>query len=218
MFGITAFAQSPFAALGGVSYAVNLAETFTSTDVYGGSVAFSGITAESFALSDSDGTATFNFYVNITESFNADTEQNNVSVYPVSLLEGFSLTTELEFGYLYFVDVEDFVTLEDTPNVSSLFTSAVSETLTVSEDLTGGFYYGVDVPEDITLTETQTVQTDFGPTVAETVTVNEEVLSNAIFNPSMLETMTLTDAPIGRGWFRIVDDQNPNWTPINNNQ
>jgi hypothetical protein len=40
MFGITAFAQSPFSALGGTAFAVAVDESFTSTDVYAGPVAF----------------------------------------------------------------------------------------------------------------------------------------------------------------------------------
>jgi len=48
MFGISAFAQSPFAALGGNAFPVDLAESFTLSDVYAAQVAFEGLYDESF--------------------------------------------------------------------------------------------------------------------------------------------------------------------------
>ena len=42
MFGISTFAQSPFASLGGTAYPVDLAESFTLSDVFAGPGAFAG--------------------------------------------------------------------------------------------------------------------------------------------------------------------------------
>ena len=44
MFGISTFAQSPFASLGGTAYPVSVAESFTFSDVYAGPAAFGGAT------------------------------------------------------------------------------------------------------------------------------------------------------------------------------
>jgi len=52
VFGISTFAQSPFAALGGNAFPVDLAESFTLSDVYAGPVAFQGLNDESFAQAD----------------------------------------------------------------------------------------------------------------------------------------------------------------------
>ena len=52
MFGITAFAQSPFATLGvtGETFAVNVDDSFTTTDAYASFAAFNPINDESFDI------------------------------------------------------------------------------------------------------------------------------------------------------------------------
>ena len=218
MFGISAFAQSPFAALGGTAFAVSLDESFTSTDVFAGQVAFSGVYAETFSLSDADSGATFNFFLNIAETSSYEDAYVNVSVYDLDLIEAFTTTESLLFGFVYPLSLAESFSLTDAPDVTSLFLTAVAETMTVSEDMTGGFFYGVDTTDTATFTEVTTAQYDFGPTVAETITAVDTVPATAIYRPLVPETMTLTDSQIGRGWFRIVDDQNPNWVQINDDQ
>jgi hypothetical protein len=90
--------------------------------------------------------------------------------------------------------------------------------MTVTEALAGGFFYGVDTTDTATFTDATTSQYAFGPTVAEALTAVDTIPATAIYRPTVLETMSLTDAPIGRGWFKIVDDQTPNWVQINNDQ
>jgi hypothetical protein len=51
MFGITSFAQSPFAGLGGNAYALTVAEAMTvASDAYAAQADFAGIYDESFAV------------------------------------------------------------------------------------------------------------------------------------------------------------------------
>jgi hypothetical protein len=218
MFGITAFAQSPFAALGGTAFAVDLAETFTSTDVYAGQAVFQGLNFESLSLSDADSGATFNFRPTVAENFSLDTVEGNVSVYDLALAEAFTTTDALVGGFVYPLSLADSLSLTDAQNVTSLFITTVAETMTVTEALTGGFFYGVTRAETATFTDATTAQYAFGPTIAETLTAIDTVPATAIYRPAILETVTLTDAPIGRGWFRVVDDQTPNWVQINNDQ
>jgi hypothetical protein len=84
--------------------------------------------------------------------------------------------------------------------------------------MTGGFFYGVNTADSATFTDSTSAQYAFGPTVAESLSAIDTIPANAIYNVVRVESLTLTDAPIGRGWFRIVDDQNPNWVQINNDQ
>jgi hypothetical protein len=50
MFGISAFAQSPFAALGGNAFPVDIAESFTLSDVYAAQAAFEGLVDEELSF------------------------------------------------------------------------------------------------------------------------------------------------------------------------
>jgi hypothetical protein len=95
MFGITAFAQSPFAALGGTVFGVDLADSFTTTDAYDSSVAFSGIYAESFALSDADSGAIFNFFLSVTETSSYEENIAGAANYPAELDDSLSLVESL---------------------------------------------------------------------------------------------------------------------------
>jgi hypothetical protein len=90
--------------------------------------------------------------------------------------------------------------------------------MTVAEDMTGGFFYGVDTADTTTFTEETTAQTAFGPTVAETIVFSDVFPSTAVYRPTVAEAIVWIDSQIGRGWFRIVDDQNSNWVQINNDQ
>ena len=104
MFGITAFAQSPFAALGGTVFGVDLAESFTSTDVYAGPVAFSGIFADSFAITD-DVPNAFNFFLNIVENYSAEETVGSIGVYDLGLAESFTTTDDFILSLLYFLNL-----------------------------------------------------------------------------------------------------------------
>ena len=53
MFGITAFAQSPFATLGGNSYSVALSEAITLADSIVGTASFAGSISENITVADS---------------------------------------------------------------------------------------------------------------------------------------------------------------------
>jgi len=96
MFGISTFAQSPFAALGGNAYPVDVAESFTLSDVYDGPVAFGGEWADSFALADSDGGgSTFDFFGAIEDNFSWNDEAFGVYDVLVAQAESFSLVDEV---------------------------------------------------------------------------------------------------------------------------
>ena len=80
MFGVSTFAQSPFASLGGTAWPVDVAEALTLTDVYDGPVAFGGILADSISIVDSDGGGTtFDFFVTDAENFSLDRKSTRLN-------------------------------------------------------------------------------------------------------------------------------------------
>jgi hypothetical protein len=218
MFGFSAFAQSPFSSLGGTAYPVNIAEALTATVALGGSATFQGLYDEDFAMSDADAGATFNYFLNISEDFSAVTDENQVSVYDLGVNDAFAFTDSLGFGFVYNQLITDSISLTDTQDVTSLFAGAVNESITVQDSMTGGFFYGVDTDDNITASETVTAQSQLNPSILEAITLVDAEPATAIYNVARVEIMELIDAPIGRGWFRIVDDQTPNWVEINNDQ
>ena len=78
MLGLSAFAQSPFAALSGTTFAVSVDETVTLTDAWAAQAAFAGLEAESIALTEQD-PATFDFVGTDANTFSlADLYTGNV--------------------------------------------------------------------------------------------------------------------------------------------
>ena len=69
MFGLSTFAQAPFASLGGIKYDVDVGESFSLSDVYAASAGFVGVLDDSISLTD-DVPSNFNFYLTNAEAFN----------------------------------------------------------------------------------------------------------------------------------------------------
>ena len=74
MFGLSTFAQAPFASLGGTKYDVAVDDTITFSDVFAISkVDYAGLVNDSISLTD-DVPSNFNYYLTNAESFNLDAE------------------------------------------------------------------------------------------------------------------------------------------------
>jgi hypothetical protein len=199
MFGITPFAQSPFASLGNAFYGVivNETETLTATqdvlaaflaaqtdtqtltDVQTGLVAFLAAQAQTQTLTDSSSAAQ-NFPV--TESSNA-------------------------------------VTLSALQNVIAGFVGAQANTITLTDDQVGGFQYVVDIVEPQTLTDTNISQFDFLGETSDVLVITTIDAVLAQFNVVNIDNLvTLSDFQYARGWFKINDNQTVTWGSINNTQ
>jgi hypothetical protein len=77
MFGLSTFAQAPFASLGGTRYEVATDESFSLSDIYAiSSVDYIGLVDDSIALSD-DAPNQFNYFLTNAEAFNVS-ELNSV--------------------------------------------------------------------------------------------------------------------------------------------
>ena len=69
MFGLSTFAQAPYASLGGTKYDVAVGESVTLTDSYAMYAAFAGVVNDSISITD-DVASSFNFYLTNAETFN----------------------------------------------------------------------------------------------------------------------------------------------------
>ena len=94
MFGLSTFAQAPFASLGGTKYDVDVAEALTLSDVFAISkVDYAGLVDDSISLTD-DVPNQFNYYLTAAESFNLDAEPNVTWDTYAAANEAITLTTE----------------------------------------------------------------------------------------------------------------------------
>jgi hypothetical protein len=89
-------------------------------------------------------------------------------------------------------------------------------TLTDEQDATRSQFGAVS--ESATLTDTQSTVVDFAPQIAELLTLTDSESATAVYAPAVTDTITLVDVPVQRGWIKIANSQNPNWSDINNYQ
>lgn len=219
MFGLTTFAQSPFNALGGTTYVVTTEETFTLSDTYDGPVAFGGIIADSIALADSDGGGTsFDFFLTAAENYSLDDLMTGLWSGGRSVEEAITITSE-EVGIANFIGINpETYTLTTTEDANANFKPTNAETVTLTDTQTGNRDTNTTTAESVTLTTTESATAGFAVLVEEGFTFYDAYAAQADFAPAIAELFTLLDSPIGRGWFRIDDDQTVTWLAVNNAQ
>jgi hypothetical protein len=116
-------------------------------------------------------------------------------------------------------DIVEAFQSNDVPTVSGLFNSAIVEPSTLADTELGLAVFAGSVVEDAVYAEAQATQVNFNGVVIENTTLLDfPGNQNGIFNSSILENIIILDGQVPRGWFKINDTQNPNWTPINNSQ
>jgi len=71
--------------------------------------------------------------------------------------------------------------------------------------------------ENISLTDSQSVLVAFVGSVAEQISLLDSQSAQAAFIGSVLELLVITDSQCPFGWFKINDDQTPEWGVININ-
>jgi predicted aspartyl protease len=227
MFGITAFAQSPFAALGGASYAMSLAESFSLSDVEAVSAAFAGAHDESFAITD-DVPSNFNYYVSLLDT--GDLSDNYFGVIDTSATtsEAFSLTDAILGAQGTNATTAESFTLTDEATSSAGYAGTTAESFSLVEVLDAGFTFFTTIDESTSITEAVTSFLAAYPQVAEIIALTEITAAQTNFVGYTAETFVLSESLFPRGWIKINDDQSNNWTgivtntttwsPINNTQ
>ena len=147
MFGLSTFAQAPFASLGGTKYDVATDESFSLSDVYAISkVDYAGLVDDSIALTD-DVPNQFNYFLTTTETFNLVAEvagnldsnaANDESISlttteagawntSASLAETFSISEAVSSVVTFLADRDEATTLTTTENANVTFIGLTGE-------------------------------------------------------------------------------------------
>ena len=199
MFGITTFAQAPFASLGNAFYPVSVVEieTLTATQT--------AITAFLAAQTD---TQTLTALQTGLAAFLVAQAQTQTLTNSSSAVQNFPVT-----------ESSNAVTLSALEDVIAGFVGAQANTITLTDDQVGGFQYIVDIVEPQTLTDTNVSQFAFLSETSDlfVITTVDSVLAQ--FNVVNIDSLvTLSDFQYARGWFKINDNQTVTWGAINNTQ
>jgi hypothetical protein len=199
MYGISAFAQSPYASLGGAFYGVIVNETETLTDTQTAIAAFLAAQTDTQTLTDAQtGLAAFLVAQDQTQTLTDSS----------SAVQNFPVT-----------ESASAVTLSALEDVIAGFVGAQANTITLTDDQVGGFQYIVDIVEPQTLTDTNVSQFAFLGVTSDVLVITTIDAVLAQFNVVNIDSLvTLSDFQYARGWFKINDNQTVTWAAVNNNQ
>ena len=233
MYGISAFAQSPFAALGGNYYPLSITEAVTSNNTDSEvDVFYEGI-VEGISQADSS-TQTSAFYYTNTEAITSGDAESITAQFAAIVTEALTSADAETIGSAYFfVQVEDFapadayttsfgyplsitegISVAEIESFAAQFAQSITEALSILDaNITGGWN---------TIDDTQNAQWG-GLTVTITAWgIPGDMLFGGAPIAGQLINITTASAPVGATpvivWQDIVDTNTPGWTFINDTQ
>lgn len=197
MFGISSFAETPFASLAGAGFVFTLVEGIQSADSSAQQSNYSLGHVENVLLDEIDSTGAI-FFANVTESlFSGD-------------------TSIVIAGYLG--SVNEDVTSADSSTITAQFTSSVTEDATINDvvSMTQGFTDAVI--ENMSVADTPTAFLILTLSITENLSSLDSSTQQFSFLQSIVENAAVADNFGVGGWIKIIDAQTANWVNINNSQ
>lgn len=156
---------------------------------------------------------------NAVESFTTAVTQTTQTNFNSAILEETELLDEAFTSNNTFNSAAvEAAVLDNTQfTANNTFNSAVVEPATLAESEIGVAIFAGVITEGATYNNSQAAQVNFNSIVLENSTILDiSFTQNSVFNSSILENLVIVDGQIPRGWFKINDTQDANWTPINN--
>lgn len=194
MFGLTAFSQSPFAALGQGVIAGAVSESLSASDAVSATLVANGSVQELLSVLD---TTTNNIVMgaSIAESMLVIDQYQQVSGKFVYVNESISVNAlqNVSSG-TYNVDVAESASVTEAEAAGKLYTKSVAESASIADAQSGTFNYIVSTDESVAATDTITYTVDTKGIVT-----------------GVLLTIGLSSPLV---WEQVNDDQSPNWVEI----
>ena len=215
MFGITTFAQSPFAALGVATYnqtvseSIAVSEAQTNVLLQNDAVVESTVitdiqsvpgapelVAESIALSDAYSLSNNIFNALVSESTTpSDTDSSTGVIFSEEVDEVNGISDSIAAAQTHITDVAESVTTSDAFTGERVFNYFISESVSAADVQDGVFNFVAMVAESVS------------PADNVTFTVDTRALPTGV-----LITISVTNVNV---WGNIDDASNPNWVIIN---
>lgn len=196
---------------------VSITEAFTSNNTQSAQSVFNQSVTENSNLAAVQ-QATSTFSKSITESFTVADNQSVVAIFAGVITEGQGIAANQTVSGIFNADTTDGLTVASIQSASANFNSAITEGSTILsvEDAIKAVFSSIT--ENSNLADNQSVFAYFNVTAVENFDPAALQSVQANFNSLINENLVLLDEFVGRGWFRIVDDQTVVWTNINNSQ
>ena len=142
MFGITAFADAPFASFAGVQYS-NVSETATATDSISSKQTFVSAASETGTATDLILVAASIFNAPVTETATATDSISSNQTFVSAVSESGTATDSVSSNQTFVSMVAEAGTATDVVSSNQGFAAAVTETATATDVIVGGFLWNL---------------------------------------------------------------------------
>lgn len=214
MFGLTTFAQSPFAALGVSSFNETQSESIAVADAVVASIIHSSAIAESMGAVD------LQRVIGAPDPVFESTTPNDAygvsnNIYNVLVAESTTPSdTDSSTGIIFTEEMDETLGAADSIASTANFISAISESTTPSDAFTGERVFNYFISESVSPAEAQAGVFNFVATVAETFAATDNMtytVDTRALPTGVLITLSVNNVNV---WGNINDDSNPNWVII----
>jgi hypothetical protein len=195
----------------------SITEAFTSNNTQSAQSVFNRSVTENSNLAAVQ-QATSTFAKSITESFTVADNQSVVAIFAGVITEGQGIAANQTVSGIFNADTTDGLTVASIQSASANFNSAITEGSTILsvEDAIKAVFSSIT--ENSNLANNQSVFAYFNVTRTENFDPAALQSVQANFNSLINENLVVLDEFVGRGWFRIVDNQTVTWSSVNNSQ
>jgi len=215
MFGITTFAQSPFAALGVSVFNEAQAESIAAAD------AVAAVVINTSAIAESTGAVDLQRVIGAPDPVleavlpeDAYSVSNNI--FNVLVAESTTPSdTDSSTGIILTEEMDETVGIADSISFTASLAADISESITTADAFTGERQFNLFISESVSAADTQAGVFNFVATVAETVAAADNMtftVDTRALPTGILITISVTNVNV---WGNIDDDSNPNWVIIN---
>jgi len=174
----------------------------------------------------------------ITETLGSDNSQSYLAVFNQAVTENSTLENTQTVTAVFAGTLTEAATLAEAQSIQANLNSAITEALNSADIDVSQVNFQSSIAENAGLADTETAikavisaitedlssadsqnrQAILFSSLSEASNIANTQAVQANFNSQITENLVLLDNSIGRGWFRVVDDQTVVWTSVNNGQ
>ena len=198
MFGIPAYAATPFAALAGTSYAFSVTEDIGAADSSTQLSTFLQTTTQNITMADTPNDAGISYSDGVNENITFGDSSTQASTF----LQTFS----------------DGVTQDDSVAIAAQFAVSRAEATTIIslQEIYSAFFFSFT--ENFGPADALVIIRVFTDSIAEAITMADSTSSTSNHPATIAENVNMASGPTDAGWIKIPTTQSVTWTNVETSQ
>jgi len=205
MFGISSFAETPFASLSGATYNADVAEAILVSETEDALITYASAVSEQVLLTDIQDSLA-DFVDSITEAAVLDAAQIALADFVESLSDLITATDTQNGSVVFAGAISESAVMLDEQNTDNAFNSFVNESITGTDTLFSVGDFLAAISESSVLADSQASLANFIVALSDTATFADSQAGNLLFSGTIAESITATDATNGSGGAETINE------------